>query len=217
MFNYYYNQSIRKLVVAFGSLFNRIYVVQNERDGTTRSVPVPLTYAPKEKFVKRITQSSSISETTRIGFAIPQMSFEMTGLAYDATRRLNKTNKRIITGGSASAAFSEAPYNFGFSLYCYTRNIEENLEVMEQILPQFTPEFVVSLNFNGLHQKVDVPITLMQAGLIEEYEGDFSTRRSIISTYQFVAKSYVYGEIKTTPGITAISSTIFNISGITLA
>jgi len=218
MFNYYNNQTIRKLVVGFGSLFNSISIKQTNKSGSVRTSVIPLTYGPKEKFVKRLTQLSSISDATRVQFTIPQMAFEMTGMAYDPTRAFNKLNiKRCGTGLTASYSYAETPYNFAFSLYAYTRNIEENLQIMEQILPQFTPEFIVRINFNDLNQKVDVPIFLNATGLTEEYEGDFSTRRFVVSTYQFIAKSYVYGEIKTTPtisGITLSASGLFSV-GIT--
>jgi len=218
MFNYYNNETIRKLVIAFGSLFNSISIKQINKDGSLRTNTVPLTYAPKEKFVKRITQLSSISDATRVQFTIPQMSFELTGMAYDGTRKFNKLIKKQETNNTGvTYSYAEVPYNFAFNLYAYTRNIEENLQIMEQILPQFSPEFIVTINFNNLYQKIDVPIFLNTTALTEEYEGDFSTRRAIISSYQFIAKSYVYGEIKSSPdirGITLSLDTFFS-TGIT--
>lgn len=219
MFNYYYNQSIRKLVIAFGSLFNNMKVKQLNKDGSERTITVPLTYAPKEKFIKRITEFSSISEQTRIQIGIPLLSFEMSGIAYDATRKFNKLNKRTanMCGETGAYSYAEAPYNFGFNLYCYSRNIDENLEIMEQILPQFSPEFIVSLNFTSLHQKIDVPITLASVQLTEEHEGDFNTRRLVIGTYQFIAKSYVFGEVRTAYPINEIQGFALNIGdGFTL-
>lgn len=206
MFNYYNHETIRKLVIAFGSLFNSITIKQINANGSLRTNIVPLTYGPKEKFIKRITQSSSISDTTRVQFTIPQLAFEMTGMQYDPARHFNKLNKKtIVSSSGATLSFAEVPYNFAFSLYAYTRNIEENLQIMEQILPQFSPEFIVTINFNSLHQRVDVPFFLSATGLTEEYEGDFSTRRLVVSTYQFIARSYVYGEIKQSPIIAGIS------------
>ena len=211
MFNYYNNETIRKLVIAFGSLFNSINIRQINANGSFRTSVIPLTYGPKEKFIKRITQSSSISDTTRVQFTIPQLAFEMTGMQYDASRHFNKLNKKAITGVTgATFAYAEVPYNFAFSLYAYTRNIEENLQIMEQILPQFSPEFIVTINFNNLYQKIDVPIFLSATGLTEEYEGDFSTRRLVVSTYQFIAKSYVYGEIKQGPDVRDINFSLLD-------
>ncbi len=143
------------------------------------------------------------------------MGFELVDVIYDANRKLNKTNIKIDSTNDYSS-YSEAPYNFSFGLYVYTRNIEENLQIMEQILPQFNPEFVVSLNMTPLHQKVDVPITLQKSILSQEYEGDFSSRRSIISTYQLLAKSVIYNRVKTgVPTIDTFSFAAQDQDGIT--
>jgi len=198
MFTYYKNDSVRKLVIGFGNLFNGIQIEQTNADNSKRLFTVPLTYASKEKFIRRLTEHSSISENTRIEIGVPQMSFELVGLVYDSARRMNKLSKMTQVSAnqnSLAASYTETPYNFTFNLYVYTRNIEENLQILEQILPYFSPEFIISLNMNTMHQAVDIPIVLTQTNLTQEYEGDFSTRRNIVSTYQFTAKSYVYGNI----------------------
>lgn len=224
MFTYFSNESIRKLVIGFGSLFNNVVFNQKDKDGNTVPLKVPLTYAPKERYIKRLTLPSSISDTTRIEFNNPQLSFELADVKYDPLRHLNKLHKKqstVTTGTTGSTSYMEAPYNFTFNLYAYTRNISENLEVMEQILPYFTPEFIITLNFTDLHRKVDVPISLIQTSLTQDYEGDFSTRRVIISTYQFVAKSYVFNRVATEGLIGSYSANIdidgyeFGITGAT--
>lgn len=192
MFTYFNNACIRKLVIGFGSLFNNIYIKQLNKDGSDRDTLVPLTYAPKEKFYKRLTLPSSISEQTRIELNTPQIAFELTNMVYDPLRKLNKLNKSIDPLNPTSTSFMEVPYNFGFGLYAYTRNIEENLQIVEQILPYFTPEFVITLNFTNLNKKIDVPIVLTQTNLTQEYEGDFSSRRLVVSSFNFAAKSYVF-------------------------
>jgi hypothetical protein len=199
MFNYYYkNDAIRKLVIAFGTVFNSIYIGRLKQDGSTENIRVPLTYAPKEKYIKRLTQGSSISDNrTRIQIDVPQMAFEMTDIIYDPARKMNKMFEKFgSTGGVSYGSKMEVPYNFIFNLYVYTRNIDENLEIMEQILPYFSPEFIVSLNITNIHKKVDVPIIINKTVFTQEYEGDFSTRRMVISTYQFMAKSYIFGPVK---------------------
>jgi hypothetical protein len=109
---------------------------------------------------------------------------------------MNKLSKKTkYSSNTISSMYTETPYNFVFNLYAYTRNIEENLQILEQILPYFSPEFVISLNMNEINQSVDVPIVLSQTNLTQDYEGDFSTRRQVVTTYQFTAKSYVYGNI----------------------
>ena len=125
-------------------------------------------------------------------------------MVYDPTRKLNKLHKKIDDNGRYS--WMEVPYNFTFGLYAYTRNMEENLQIMEQILPQFTPEFVISTNITDIHKKVDIPIVLAQTNLTQEYEGDFSSRRAIISTYVFVAKSYAYNKADSANTLQTITS-----------
>ena len=214
MFTHFKNDSIRKLVVAFGSLFNNIQLEQTDENGDARLFTVPLTYAAKEKFIKRLTEPSSISDKTRIEISLPRMSFELLQLAYDPVRKFNKTNRTLSerTAPEFATAYAEVPYNFAFGVNVYTRNLEENLQIMEQILPYFSPEFVVSLNMNSLYEDIDVPISIGNTTLTQEYEGDFSTRRFVVSTFQFIAKSYIYGKISTAADTTQISSAKFNIS-----
>ena len=208
MFTYYNNASIRKLVIGFGSLFNNIHIMQQNKGGSERDTLVPLTYAPKEKFYKRLTLPSSISDQTRVELNTPQIAFEMTNMVYDPLRKLNKLNKK--TSNNYGTSFMEVPYNFTFGVYAYTRNIEENLQIVEQILPQFTPEFVITMNFTDLHKRVDVPIVLTQTNLTQEYEGDFSTRRVVTSSFLFTAKSYVFNSIGSTGDF--ITNTAFGIT-----
>jgi hypothetical protein len=222
MFTHYKNDSIRKLVIGFGSLFNGVKLEQYAENNTTRLITVPLTYSPKEKFIKRLTEPSSISDKTRIQISLPRMSFELVGLVYDPTRKLNKglrQKRHDSESNTTSLSYSEVPYNFLFSVNVYTRNLEENLQIMEQILPYFSPEFVVTMKMNDIQQKVDVPISIVNTQLTQEYEGDFSTRRFIVSTYQFLAKSYIFGRIDTGYQIENVDMNIFgsiDSAGITL-
>lgn len=202
MFNQYYNGTIRKIVSAFGSLFNEIKI-KDTKDGQSVITTVPLTYAPKEKFIKRLTLPSSISSNTRVEITLPKLSFEIAGIMPDPVRRLNKLNIRNeFTAENSSTMFMETPYNIMFTLNSYTRTIDNNLQIMEQILPYFNPEFIVSMNMNDLHKVVDIPIILNDVGMNEIYEGDFSTRRYITSTYKFTVKAYIYGPLKTDNGST---------------
>jgi hypothetical protein len=119
--------------------------------------------------------------------------------------------------GDVSTSYAEVPYNFIINLSIYTRNLEENFQIMEQILPYFSPEFVVSLKMNSLNESVDVPISIINSTLTQEYEGDFSTRRFIVSSYQFIAKSYIYGKISTNhPTIQNFNFGLYDMNGITL-
>lgn len=217
MFSHYKNDSIRKLVIAFGSLFNGVQLQQTDENGDERLFTVPLTYTAKEKFIKRLIEPSSISDKTRIEISLPRMSFELSQIVYDPVRKLNKTNKKVSNNGpTTSYSYAEVPYNFVFNLSIFTRNLEENLQIMEQILPYFSPEFLISVNMNSLSQNIDVPVSIATSNLTQEFEGDFSTRRFIVSSYQFVAKSYIYGKITTGTSIQTVNFNVYDIDGVTL-
>jgi hypothetical protein len=201
MFAQFYNEALRKLVIGFGSLFNDIRVIRKNADGTTKeTIRVPLSYGPKEKFIRRIQEQSSISDPTKTLITLPRLGFDITSFAYDSTRKTNKlrvTSATSTDGISAPWNYSEVPYNISFGLYAFTRNQDDNLQILEQILPYFTPEFVVTFKMNDVNTKVDVPIILNGVNSTEEYEGDFDNRRNITSALEFTAKSYIYGPTKT--------------------
>jgi hypothetical protein len=200
MFQYYYNQTLRKLTLAFGGLFDEIFVSNKTSDGVDEKTNVPLTYCGKEKFIRRLTEASSISNNVKIESVIPRLGFEITNIQYDPERHVSKLNSklRIDSEGGTHRSYSGVPYNVQFGLYCYSRTIEDNLQIIEQILPYFSPEFIVTLKLNNLDVNVDVPIVLNNVSLNQTYEGDMSTRRSIISTLGFTAKAQIYGKINET-------------------
>lgn len=211
MFGYFKNDSIRKLVVGFGNLFNGIIIEQQNTNGSTRTFTVPLSYATKEKFIKRLTDNSSITDNTRIEIGVPQIAFELQGMVYDFSRKINKLSKKVEKiNGDSKYLYSEVPYNFTFNLYVYTRNIEENLQILEQILPYFSPEFIISLNMNEMHQSVDVPIVLIETQLSQNYEGSFDTRRNMVTIYKFLVKSYIYSKITSTNTVSEIDISTSN-------
>ena len=197
MFEHFYNESLRKLVIGFGSLFDQIQINKYNADGSTKEkIRVPISYGPKEKFIRRIRNMSSISEdVNKTQITLPHMGFDITAVIYDVDRVTNKLRKKYIKKDDNTSAFmyNAVPYNITFGLYTFTRYVEDNLQIMEQILPYFTPNFNISLNMNTVHPKMDVPITLNAVQMQEDYTGDFSTRRSIISTFSFTAKSFIYG------------------------
>lgn len=200
MFSDYYNQSVRKLVVAFGNLFNEIYIrkYKEENSSSYDKIRVPLTYAPKEKFYRRIMEPSSISSNTRIEIVLPRMSFFMTGVVYDPSRKLNKINRRTfsISGENKTLTSRDGvPYNISFQLASFTRSIDENLQIMEKILPYFTPEYFLRINFNEIFQNIAIPVVLDQVIMTEDYEGTMEERRTLINTYSFTAKTYIYGPV----------------------
>jgi hypothetical protein len=218
MFNSYYNESIRKLIVAFGSLFNNIQIQNTNSGGDSQLIRVPLSYGPKEKFIRRIEESSSISGSTKVLITLPRLGFNITDIVYDPARKRNTVGKRYYyktgaTGGHPSYSYSEVPYNFNMSLYSFTRTMTDSLQIMEQILPYFTPEFNVTMRFSDLNPKVDIPIILTGVNMEEEYEGDFDTRRNITAQYDFTVKSSVFGEVKQRNTILYTETTFFELVG----
>lgn len=207
--NHFYNASIRKTVIAFGSLFNDIRI---KRPTESREIRVPLSYGPKEKFYQRINSASSISDDTRVAITLPYLGFDITNIAYDPTRKRNTMLKRYgVKSGTADqmvTSFAEIPYNIDFSLYAFARNMDDMLQIVEQIVPYFTPEFSVSLNFNEVAQKIDVPIILNAVTPEDDYEGDFETRRTLIYTFNFTIKTFMYGKIKDSQLIKTVQTKI---------
>lgn len=198
MFTRFYNGSIRRMVVAFGSLFNQIYIDKAESSGT-KTLLVPISYAPKEKYKVRLSGDPYFQNPNQI--TLPRMAFEITGYVYDGTRKRNSLNRNVVRPTSASPVgvdytHAEVPYNIDFGLYVYVRNMDDGLRIVEQILPFFSPEFVVTINFDDINKKIDVPIFLNSVSTEEDYEGDFQTRRSIIFTMNFTMKTYLFGPAK---------------------
>lgn len=211
MFTNFYNGSIRKMVVAFGSLFNQLYIDKAEETDTKKFL-VPLSYAPKEKYKTRLAGDPLLSNPTQV--VLPRMAFEITGYNYDSVRKRNSITKRIQrptgTPSGVDYTFAEVPYNIDFALYVYVRNMEDGLRIIEQILPYFAPEFVVTINFDAVNKLVDVPIYLNSISSEEDYEGDFFTRRSIIFTLNFTMKTYIFGPVKTYSEIRATQIGMWN-------
>ena len=196
MFQYFYNESIRKTTLAFGGLFDEIFLAKKLSNGSTEKIRVPITYSGKEKFVRRLTEASSISNNVKIETLLPKLAFEITNFQYDSNRKVNKLNKKFkVTPDTLYQGYSEVPYNIQFGLYCFTRNVDDNLQIIEQILPYFSPEFIVTVKMNDLDSNIDVPIVLNSLNLSDSYEGDMSTRRAVISTFSFTAKAYVYSKV----------------------
>jgi hypothetical protein len=198
MFGHYYNESVRKLVVAFGNLFNEIYIKKTNETNDSTQIRVPLTYTPKEKFYRRIREPGTITENTRVQIDLPRLCFSMKNAGYDTGRKLNKLNARTVQlpGSQEIVTITKmVPYNFTFEMTSFTRSIDENLQIMEQILPNFAPEYVLKINFNDVYEGVDVPFILDSVSLYEDSEGSFEERRILMYSYNFTVKSYIFGAI----------------------
>lgn len=193
----FYNESIRKTVIAFGSLFESVYVTRYAADGSEiEKIRVPLSYGSKEKFIWKLTQESSLSKNSRVQIVLPKLGFEITTLLYDPTRKINRTVQRSeVVNGAFRKAYSEVPYNINFALYAFTRNMDDMLQIVEQIVPYFSPEYTITMKMNDLHQTVDIPFVLNNTTINEDYEGTFDNRRALITSFDFTAKTYIYPQI----------------------
>jgi hypothetical protein len=212
MFGQFYNKNLRKLVVGFGSLFNNIIIEHANPDGgAALQIRVPITYAPQEKFIRRLLEPSSITDTTRIETQLPKLSYIITSIAPDPSRRRNKfsdANSLNQVNGvcqtTGKTIFQEVPVNVNLSLYIYTRHIDDTLQIVEQIIPYFNPEHFIQLDMNEVHSGVNIPIIMTGNSISERYDGDLSTRRINISSINFTAKSFIFGKVF---GTTNINST----------
>ena len=212
MFTNFYNGSIRRMVAAFGSLFNQIYI-DKEESGGTKTLLVPIAYAGKEKYKVRLAGDPNLQNPNQI--TLPRISFEITGYMYDGNRKRNSVTRHFVrpTTNNPSGVdytYAEVPYNIDFGLYVYVRNMEDGLRIIEQILPFFAPEFVVTINFDAINKKIDVPIYLNSVSTEEDYEGDFETRRSIVFTLNFTMKTHLFGAEKNYKEIRVVQAGIWN-------
>ena len=196
----YYHGIIRKSIVAFGRLFSDIYIDRKEGDsvsGTTvQRVQVPLAYAPKEKWLVRIEQDPELKNNTYT--TLPRMSFEITGYTYDSVRKVNRMQKITCGVGSESMnyVYTPVPYNIDISLYVLTKTQEDGLQIIEQILPTFTPEYTLAIKtVQDMNIVLDVPVILNSVSVQDDYDGDFQTRRFVTHTLNFTLKTSLFGPI----------------------
>lgn len=196
----FYNRTIRKIVVAFGTVFNDIYLVRYTKDGLTakETIKVPLNWGAKEKYLTRLTADPTLTKS--IATTVPRISFEMTGMSYDSSRKLPTTVRNFSANNATTvnAQYVPVPYNFDFSLSIYVRNTEDGTQILEQILPFFTPDFSVTVDFIPLMDpKYDMPIILNSVSNEVDYEGDMMATRLIIWNLEFTAKSHIWPPVKT--------------------
>ena len=217
MFTHFKSDSLRNLVIAFGSLFNNIYVKRyNSLGNEKEAIRIPLAYGNKEKYLRRIDEGGSITneDGTVVQMTLPRMSFEIESVEYDTTRKRNTMQKfttKNTDDSKLNTTYAEVPYSVNFNLYIMTKFMADGLQIVEQILPYFTPEFTVTINPTTLGQtKMDIPLILNSVDHEEDWEGDFDTRRSLTWTLGFTARSYMYGRITTAERIKRIMTTIFD-------
>jgi len=194
---YYYHEIIRKTIISFGTLFNQIHIRHTDQGGNSISdMRVPIAYGPRQKFLARIQQQPELNKPIQI--SLPRMSFEMVSIQYDPTRKSSivQTFKTCDDGGNIKKVFMPVPYNIGFELNILCKLNDDALQIIEQILPYFQPAFNVTVDLvDSIGEKRDVPMILDSISFQDDYEGDFSTRRALIYTLAFTAKTYLFGPV----------------------
>jgi len=217
--HYFYHEKIRKCVSIFGRLFNDIYVVRKTSSGNSIStVKVPLSYAPRRKYLDRIRENSDLYEDQKVAIKLPRMSFEITNFAYDTSRQLTKTSTFNTTGSSISSKqkfFPPVPYTINFQLNAYAKSQDDALQIVEQILPYFNPQYTLTIKpFDEVYPdfKEDIPIIIQGLSFQDDFEGSMDTRRTIVYALDFEMKVNFHGPISESSIIRQADTNIFNIN-----
>ena len=197
----FYHESIRNVIVAFGTMFNDIQIVRKNNSGAViQSMKVPLAYGPKQKFLTRLDQDPSATGATAI--TLPRLGFEIGSLTYDPIRKMNRVQKFKKVKSSSTDSnkldtqFMPVPYNMNITLYAMAKNSDDALQIVEQILPYFQPDYTLTIkDMTDMGIKKDVPMVLTDVSYEDSYQGDFEARRAIIYTMSFTAKFFLYGPV----------------------
>ena len=199
MFEYFYNEILRRTIIGFGTLFNNLTIkATNASDSVVSVTKVPLAYGPTQKFLARLEQQADLNRSTAM--TLPRMSFEFTGLTYDPSRKVTTTQTFVVkdpdTGEETKKGFMPVPYNMQFELAIMCKLNDDALQIVEQILPYFQPAFNLTVELvEGIKEKRDVPVVLENITMQDDYDGDFKERRVLLYTLRFTAKTYMYGPV----------------------
>jgi hypothetical protein len=210
---HFYNRTIRKIVIAMGTVLNDIQLVRYTKDGLTakEKFKVPLSYGAKEKYIVRINSDPTLTKSVNV--IVPRISFELTGLSYDSSRKQQTTlmNCSTDTNTSSKTQYLPVPYDFTFDAAIYVRNTEDGTQILEQILPFFTPDFTVTAKLvPSLNRSYDLPIILNSVSNEVDYEGDFLTTRLIIWNLSFTVKGYIFPGVKDSKIIRGANTSIID-------
>jgi hypothetical protein len=217
MFEYFYHEIFRKTVISFGSLFNDITIKKTDSSGNTINViKVPLAYGPTQKFLARLEQSPDLNKPTQI--TLPRMSFELTGISYDASRKVSTTQTFLAkdpdNNTEVKKTYMPVPYNMIFELSIMSKLNDDALQIIEQILPYFQPHYNITVNLiDTISEKRDIPVNLDSITMQDDYEGDYTTRRALVYTLRFTAKTYLFGPVSTATKDIIKKSTVSLIAG----
>lgn len=215
--NIFYHAITRKIIVGFGSLFSNIRIARANEGNVEQTIAVPIAYAPKEKWLVRIEQDPNLENHTYT--TLPRLSFEITGMSYDSARKTNRMNYiTTYDGSNMSRVYAPVPYNIDVSLYSLTKTQEDALQIIEQIVPYFTPEYTMSIKaIPDSNIIIDVPIILDNMTVQDDYDGEFSQRRFVTYTINFTLKAYFYGPVQDGKVITSTIVDLDKLDGTVLA
>jgi len=195
----YYHGVVRKIIVSFGRLFSNIKIQRfNNQDVIEQLIDVPISYGNKEKWYQRLREEKDTEQ--RVLISLPRIGYEVTGLQYDASRKINKmTQYRACQpnlAGNYLSAFAPVPYNIMINLYIMTKTLDDMYQIVEQILPYFAPQYNLTINaIPKLNINLDIPITMNGIDINDSYEGPMENRREVVATLTFTAKAELLGPI----------------------
>lgn len=217
---HFYHSKTKKAVALFGRLFNNIYVIRKNSSGRVISqVKVPLSYAPKNKFLERVRENPNLTEDTKVAIKLPRMSFEITSIAYDATRQLAKVGNFTTTSSTGTVNkrqkfFNPVPYSINFQLNAYAKSQDDALQIVEQILPTFNPQYAITIKpFSAEFPsfKEDIPVIIQGVSFSDDFEGAMEQRRTIIYSLDFEMKLSYHGPISDNSIIRQADAKVFDI------
>jgi hypothetical protein len=207
---HFYHGTVRNSIIVFGKMFSDTYIKRDNANGTDNQfIKVPIAYGPKEKWLVRTEGDPELNRPIEI--VLPRMAFEITDFQYDNQRKLHSLNKLAIqdpvTTTKRREQFVPVPYNLTIQLYILSKTQEDALQVVEQILPFFTPQYNVTVNLDPeMGYTYDVPTILNSVSLTDDYDGNFETKRTVIYTLTFTMKTYMFGPIDTSSVITTVET-----------
>jgi hypothetical protein len=214
----FYWGTIRKAIVAFGNMFNNITIERKDAAGNVVQLQrVPLAYSPQQKFLAKIKQQPNV-DNSNFQVILPRMGFEMVSLDYDPNRKISpmQQSRTINSSTSASAQYAPTTYNINVLLYIYAKNQDDGLQIIEQILPYFNPDYNLTIHaIPELSINNDLPIILNSIGFVDDYEGDMTTRRAIMWTLSFVMKLNFYGPVSKQGIINRVTTNTFRDAALT--
>ena len=215
---HFYHKQIRNTVIAFGTIFNNINIKRLDSSGNPlQNIKVPLSYSPKEKFIARLDQNTDLrGDDSSVAITLPRLAFDITGYSYDPSRKLNKNQKLGVVTTNADTTklntqYMPVPYDVSFELNAFTATSDDGLQIIEQILPYFQPDYTVTMIQDSTYMdtKRDIPFILESVDYEDSYTGSLTSLRRIIYSLKFTAKIYLYGPISQSAVIKKVSADLY--------